>query len=116
MKGEKEKLDFSNEEIYQRISLLDLIIIAIYSLQIQKKSVSFEDILERSFSLFPKAFSFRKFPQWPDARKLDRPLRSLRSKNLIKGDPKDYFSLTVKGRRRAEELIKKFYQKKLFNI
>ena len=116
MSPKKKKIDFSNEEIYQKISLFDLIIIAIYSLQIQGKKISFEDILERSFSLFPKVFSFEKFSQWPDARKLDRPLRNLRSKNLIKGDPKSYFLLTSKGKKKAKELIKKFYQKKLFNI
>jgi len=111
-----EKIKFSNWDIYKKISSLDLILISLYSLELKKKKGNFENLLKESFRLFPRTFCFKGIAQWPDARKLDRPLRTLRGKNLVKGDPESLFSLTLKGKKKALELIEKFYQKRLFNL
>ena len=94
----------------EKKSLNDLIIFCIYSLG---KKCSFEELVKECFSLFPESFSFSRTKKWPDSRKLDRPLRILRKKKLIIGDPKTVFSLTKFGRKTAEEIAKTFQQGKL---
>ncbi len=94
----------------EKKSLNDLIIFCIYSL---RKKCSFEELVEKCFSLFPEFLSFSKIKQWPDSRKLDRPLRGLRKKKLIIGSPKTLFFLTKLGKKRAEEVARTFQQRKL---
>ena len=101
------------EELYQRISLNDLIIFSIYSVSVKRGKCTFERLVKECFTLFPKSFSFPKLLKWPDSRKLDRPLRSLRKRKLITSDPKTFFSLTKSGKKIAEETNKLFRQSKL---
>jgi len=91
-------------------SLNDLIIFSIYSLQ---RECPLEELVKECFSLFPENFSFSKIKKWPDSRKLDRPLRSLRAKKIITGDPRTFFSLTKTGKKMAEDISKTFRQRKL---
>lgn len=107
------KKKFIDEELYQMVSRNDLILFAIYLVSEKEKKCTFETLVKECFLLFPKTFSFSKFPQWPDARKLDRSLRLLRAKKLITGDPKTFFILTSPGRKTAEEIAKIFRQRKL---
>lgn len=110
----QKKIDFSEREFLSRkISILDLILLSLYFLFLKKKKVSFEELVVESFKNFPKVFNLKNFQKYPDSRKLDRALRSLRSKKLIKGSPKTFFSLTILGKKRAEEILKKFSQKRL---
>lgn len=102
-----------DEEIYRRISINDLILFSVYSLLDKENKCTFEGLVKECFALFPKSFSFSKFPEWPDSRKLDRPLRSLRKKKLISGGPKTFFSLTKTGKKTAGEIAKVFRQRKL---
>jgi len=94
-------------------SINELILFAIYSLGESSKKCTFEELIKECFSLFPKEFCFSKHPQWPDARKLDRPLRTLRKKKLITGSPQTSFSLTSSGRKLAQEIVKILKQRKL---
>jgi len=91
-----------------------IILFSIYSVNSDSKKCDFEKLIKECFNLSPKDFSFLKYPQWPDARKLDRPLRTLRQRKLIKGDPKTFFSLTKSGKIAAEEIARTFRQRKLF--
>lgn len=102
------------EEFYKNKSVNNLILFSIYSLLIKKERCNFEELIKECFTLFPKVFGFSKYRKWPDARKLDRPLRWLRKKRLITGNPKTYFSLTKAGRKIAEDLTKSSRQGKLF--
>jgi len=101
------------EEIYQRMNIFDLILVSLHSLNAFEKKVEFEQILEKCFKSFPERFGFLKYPEWPDARKLDRPLRSLRRKRLISGNPKEKYSLTKSGQKQAQEVMNLLRQKKL---
>jgi len=101
------------EHLYRKFSINDLIIFSLYSLEERKNKCNFEELVKGCFVLFPAAFSFSNFSKWPDARKLDRPLRSLRNKKLIAGDPKTTFSLTKAGRKKAGEIAKDFRQGRL---
>jgi len=102
-----------DEEIYKDRAINDLILFAIYLLNEKKEKCTFEKLVKECFTLFPKTFSFSKYPKWPDSRKLDRPLRTLRKRKLITGNPKASFSLTKSGKKLAEEMIKAFRQRKL---
>ena len=107
-----KKISFA-EELYKKTSINDLIVFGISSIINNGKKSTFERLVQKCFTLFPKAFSFSRFPKWPDSRKLDRPLRTLRKRKLISGDPKTSFSLTKRGKKRALEIAKSFKQRKL---
>ncbi len=92
----------------------DLIILCFYLISAQEKSCSFELVTAECFNRFPNKFSFKNYPQWPDARRLDRALRGLREEGKITGDPKKGFKLTKDGLKRAQEISKYFRQEKLF--
>jgi len=103
-----------NREISKKIPISNLILFSIYSVTSGRRRCDFERLIKECFDLFPEIFSFSKYPHWPDSRKLDRPLRTLRQRKLIKGDPKTFFSLTKTGQKIAIETAKNFRQKKLF--
>jgi len=112
-KKKKRKRLVFDEEIYRSLGINNLILFSLYCLEAEKKKATFEKLLEKCFVLFPKVFSLNTIPQWPDARKLDRPLRALRNKKFIKGDPSSNFSLTLLGEKKAKEIAKSLVQKKL---
>lgn len=120
-----QKVKSFDDELYKKIRITDLILFGINSV-IEKNEkctpldskrltgCTFERLIKECFTLFPRAFGFSQYPQWPDSRKLDRPLRLLRNKKLITGNPKTSFSLTKSGKKIAEETAKNFRQRKLF--
>jgi len=103
----------SDKELYKNLGINELILLGIYSIVNDGEKCTFERLVKESFNLFPKAFCFSQYPEWPDSRKLDRPLRTLRKRKLIIGNPKTYFSLTKLGKKMAVEILKTFRQKKL---
>ena len=112
----KKSLKISNrvdQELYGKVSINNLILFGIYLLTENEKKCTFERLLKKCFNLFPKTFGFREFTKWPDSRKLDRPLRTLRRKKLIIGNPKIFFKLTNLGRKIAKETAETFRQEKL---
>ena len=109
-----KKVKSFDEELYKKVSIADLILFGINSIIENKEKCTFERLIKECFILFPKAFSFSQNPEWPDSRKLDRPLRTLRKRKLITGNPKTFFSLTKDGKQIAEDTAKAFRQRKLF--
>jgi hypothetical protein len=110
---EKNKSAF-DEEVYKKLGINDLILFCIYSVNEKEETCSMERLVKECFTLFPKAFCFNNFPQWPDSRKLDRPLRLLRNRKLIKGDPQNKFFLTDVGKKSVKDIAKFLIQKKLW--
>ena len=100
-------------EVYQKLAINDLILISIFQLQTSNKKIGFEELLKNIFELFPKKINFEKCPNWPDSRKIDRPIRTLRRKKLIGGNPIKGFFLTKDGQKRAQEIIKILKQMRL---
>jgi len=92
-------------------SINDLILFILYSFG--AKGCSFERLMKECFNQFPQIFSLKGSSQWPDTRKLDRPLRDLRKRKLIKGDPQTFFTLAPLGKKRAKEIVETFKQGKL---
>ena len=109
-----KKVKTFDEELYKKARINGLILFAINSVIENKGKCTFERLIKECFTFFPQVFSFSQYLKWPDSRKLDRPLRTLRKRKLINGDPKTYFSLTKPGKKIAEEIAKTFGQRKLF--
>jgi hypothetical protein len=102
-----------DEQLYEKIPINSLILFGIHLVLNKEKECDFEELTRNCFTLFPKTFSLAKNPNWPDTRKLDRPLRMLRNKKLIIGNPQISFSLTASGKKIALEIANTFAQKKL---
>ena len=102
-----------DEDIYRRVRINDLILLGIHSVNERRKGCTFEGLVKECFDLFPGTFRFSDLSQWPDARKLDRPLRTLRRKGLIVGHPQTVFTLTVLGKKTALEVAKALGQRRL---
>lgn len=109
-----KKNKYSENLSSQSASINDLILFCIYSVSEKRDKCNFERLVGECFKLFPEHFGFPKYPQWPDARKLDRPLRALRNKKIISGDPQSFFVLTKKGKKIVQGIANSFRQKKLF--
>lgn len=88
----------------------DLILFCLFNIDAE---CGFERLIKECFDLFPEVFCFESYKKWPDARKLDRPLRNLRDKRLITGDPSTAFELTSHGKQQAAIIAKSLRQKKL---
>jgi len=101
------------QELYQRLNICDLILISLRALENSGKKITFERLLKECFDLFPKKFNFLEYPKLPDARKLDRPLRTLRKQKMILGNPKEEFLTTEIGKSRALGIMNLLRQKKL---
>lgn len=101
------------KEFYQNIKINDLILYAIFSLLNKKEDCIIENIMKECFFFFPDSFSFSLYRQWPDIRKIDRPIRFLRQKGIIKKNNNNIFSFTKEGEKKIQELIKTFKQGRL---
>lgn len=95
-----------NEEPYKGIQINYLVVFGISSILAKGEKCTFEKLVAECFNLFPKVFSLVRYPQWPDSLKFDRPLRTLREKGLIVGNPKGLFFLTKFGEKIAKDTAK----------
>jgi len=59
-------------EKYLGIASNHLVVYAIYSLQNDGDEISAEDIISACFTSFPKKFSLRTYPHWPDSALVGR--------------------------------------------
>lgn len=97
-----------DEDTYLKIEVWRLILFGIYSVLSKGETCTFERLIAECFINFPKVFCFKRYPQWPDSLKFDRPLRTLREKGLIVGgaggkySPGE-FSLTDFGEKIAKD-------------
>ena len=99
--------------MFRQNSINQLILFTIYTLQKEGKECSFAKLVEECFRNFPQNFALKYHSQWPDTRKLDRPLRDLRKKKLIKKNSEKGFSLTLSGKKIAQTIAKTFRQQRL---
>ena len=76
--------------------------------------MEFEELVKNCFKIFPDYFSLKNYPKWPDTRKLDRPLRLLRSRKLVRIDKSTgIVVITSAGKREAKEIAKTLKQGRL---
>ena len=95
-----------NPNVYSKIALNDLVVYSIYHLHKQGGEIASEDIVSACFLLFPKRFSLRKYPQWPDSGIASRRWSDCKSKGYLRGNAASGFKLTAKGIKRAEKVEK----------
>lgn len=100
-----------NPKLYKKCNLQELILVSIYLVINKQEICTFERLVAECFKNFPEMFSFKRYPEWPDSLKFDRPLRNLRAKGLILGNPRDKFSLSKYGESKAKEILERLYKK-----
>jgi hypothetical protein len=104
---------FNKKNKIYSFSVNDLILFCVYSIVLNNEQCSFERLVKECFTAFPDILKFERYPIWPDSRKLDRPLRFLRTEGLIIGDSKTFFLLTKDGENKAAQISKSLRQGKL---
>ena len=99
-------------ESYEKISYDDLVTYVVYLLTAGNGThTTFEDIVAKAFKLFPKRFSLRGYPQWPDSAVVNKSwLRSRTDKKYIVGSVKDGFRLTQRGLKVARHVEDKLQE------
>lgn len=106
--NKKDKVNFFPEETYQNLSVNDLILYAIYSLEAKNIEKTFPNIVVESFTLFPKKFNLQGYPQYPDSEIADRPLRKMSEtsnpKRYIEGGRGTEYKITDVGWERLNKL------------
>jgi len=107
-KKQKQNIGFAKKK-----SINDLILFAIFTATKIKEQCTFAKLVKECFAISPSSFSISGYSKWPDTRKLDRPLRTLKKRKLIKGEPATFFSLTSQGKIKAQEIAKTLCQKTL---
>jgi len=93
-------------ENYSKVILNDLVVYSVYYLHKQGSEITSEDIISACFVLFPKRFSMRKYPQYPDSGIVSRRWSDCKSKGYLKGNAAKGFELTARGIKRAEKVEK----------
>ena len=106
-----EKKYFQSD--YKSVSISDLILFSLYLALSKNRKCTFEALVKECFSSFPDIFSLNGISKWPDSRKLDRPLRTLKESKMVVKEDKNSFNLTKKGERRAKEVSERLRQMKL---
>ena len=102
----KSDLSKFNPDVYTKITLNDLVVYSIHYLHNNNIEVTSEDIISACFMLFPKKFSLRKHPHWPDSAMVSRHWGVCRSKGYIAARTDPGFKLTAKGVRLAQKVAK----------
>jgi hypothetical protein len=92
--------------VYVKITLTDLTVFAIHVLHSQGLDLDAEEIISACFLMFPKRFSLRKYPHWPDSAVVGRRWGDLREKGYLVGTTATGFKLTAKGFRHAAKVGK----------
>jgi hypothetical protein len=92
--------------IYSKITLNDLVIYSVHYLHKQGTGITSEDIIATCFALFPKRFSLRKYPQYPDSGIVSRRWGDCKSRGYLRGNAASGFQITARGIKRAEKVVK----------
>ena len=93
-------------EKYTTIASNHLVVYAIYSLQNDGDEISAEDIISACFTLFPRKFSLRTYPQWPDSALIGRRLHDCEKNGWLTARIDTGFKLTALGNKLAEKVAK----------
>ena len=101
--GDKREANAFPEGAYKGIPKENLILYGIHSVSKNGEGCSFERLVKECFTLFPKAFAFSRYPEWPDSLKFDRQMRTLRQRGWIVGGAKTTIALTNFGGKVAAE-------------
>lgn len=93
--------------MYKKIALNDLVVYSIHHFQHDGVEITTEDIISGCFLLFPRRFSMRNYPHWPDSAVVSRRWNECRVKGYIAGSAAEGFKVTARGVKFAERVAKK---------
>jgi len=99
-----------DEGIYTSVSLTKLTIFAISKIAESGEECAYERVVKECFDLFPKRFSFQRYPEWPDGTRVKIEILRCRDKGWVTGNEKNGFKITSLGRRVADEVLKELKQ------
>jgi hypothetical protein len=102
----KSDLPKFDPNIYTTIPSSQLVVYSVYYLQEHDVEITSEDIISACFTLFPKKFSLKKYPQWPDSAMVSRRWSDCRNKGYLAAKTDSGFKLTAKGFRLAGKVAK----------
>lgn len=99
-----------DESNYTSVSLTKLTIFAISRVAKNGEECAYERVVKECFSLFPKRFSFQRYPDWPDGTRVKIEILRCRDKGWLTGNEKNGFQITSLGKRVADEVLKELTQ------
>ena len=99
-----------DESIYTSVSLTKLTIFAISKVADNGEECAYERVVKECFTLFPKRFSFQRYPEWPDGTRVKIEILRCRDNGWFTGNEKTGFQITSLGRRVADEVLKELKQ------
>lgn len=102
----RKDLPTFDPDAYVKLTLTDLVVFAIQFLEHQEPDFSAEDVIAACFQMFPKRFSLRTYPHWPDSAMVGRRWGELRAKHYLLTRAAPALKLTAKGKRRAVNVEK----------
>lgn len=102
-----------DESIYTSKSLTKLTIFAIREIADNGEECAYERIVKECFTLFPKRFGFRRYPEWPDGSRIKIEILRCRDKGWITGNEKNGYQITSSGRRAAQEVLEELQETKV---
>lgn len=95
-------------EIYQGIGYDELVTYAVLNILSSGREATYENIVAEVFTLFPKRFALRGYPQWPDSAVVSKSWWRCRTdKHYLEGSVKAGFRLTPKGLKMANDVAQK---------
>ncbi len=94
-------------DVYSKIPQGELIVFAVQYLIEQKIEITLDDIVSVCFLLFPRKFSLKKYPKWPDSALVGRRWGISRKKKYVTASADLEYRLTVKGSRLIKMVSKK---------
>lgn len=96
---------------YKDIGVDQLVIYSVKQILDNSEECTFERLVCECFRLFPKKFGFLRYPNWPDATRINKAwLRCRTDKGWLSGTVKEGFRITTAGEevaRNTENLLKK---------
>lgn len=91
---------------YSKFLLNDLVVYSVYYLHKQRLESASEDIISACFTLFPRRFSLKKYPHYPDSGIVSRRWGECKRKGYLRGNATKGFQITARGIKRAEKVEK----------
>jgi hypothetical protein len=91
---------------YSKLLLNDLVVYSVYHLHKHRLETASEDIISACFTLFPRRFSLKKYPYYPDSGIVSRRWGECKRKGYLRGNATKGFQITARGIKRAEKVEK----------
>ena len=105
IKKKKENAKPFLENVYQNLSLTDLVLFGLFSLETKSIEADFPNLVAECFELFPNKFSLQGYPKYPDSWRVGREIQRMSGtlpshgiEKLVIGNIKSNFRLTEKFR------------------